>query len=61
MEISTRTKENVSFINDTLGFINDIFSALGSKEKKSDTYDKFAGVRKSRTSESTNLIYHNEV
>ncbi len=61
MEISTRTKENVSFINDTLGFINDIFSALGNKDKKNDTYAKFGGSRNKRSSESTNLIYHNEV
>ena len=61
MEISTRTKENVSFINDTLGFINDIFSALGNKEKKADTYAKLANGQKNRRSESTNLIYRNEV
>ena len=56
-EISIRVKENISFINETVGFINDIFSAFSSRDKRSDTY----GRNLKKRNISSNLIYHNEV
>ena len=56
-EISVRVKENVSFVNETLGFINDIFSSLSNSDKKPDTYSRIPGKKNG----SSNLIYHNEV
>jgi hypothetical protein len=56
-EIGVRVKENVSFINETLGFINDIFAAFSNIDKKPDTYDRSLKKRNG----SSNLIYHNEV
>jgi len=56
-EIGVRVKENVSFINDTLGFINDIFSSLSNTDEKPDTYGRDLKKRNG----SSNLIYHNEV
>lgn len=56
-EIGVRIKENVSFINETLGFINDIFSSLSNLDKKADTY----GRNLKKRNGSSNLIYHNEV
>jgi hypothetical protein len=56
-EIGTRIKENISFTNDTLGFINDIFSSLSNTDKKPDTYDRNLKKRNG----SSNLIYQNEV
>ncbi|MGD9156952.1 MAG: flagellar export chaperone FlgN [Desulfobacteraceae bacterium] len=56
-EIGVRVKENISFINETLGFINDIFSALSNPAKKPDTYGRDLQKRNG----SSNLIYHNEV
>jgi flagellar biosynthesis/type III secretory pathway chaperone len=57
MEIGIRIKENVSFINETLGFINDIFSVFRGADKKPDIYDRNLKKRNG----SSNLIYHNEV
>ncbi len=57
MEIGIRIKENVSFINETLGFINDIFSVFRGADKKPDIYDR--NLKKKNG--SSNLIYHNEV
>ena len=56
-EISVRVKENVSFINETLGFINDIFTSLSNGDNKPDTYARNLKKRNG----SSNLIYHNEV
>ena len=56
-EIGIRIKENLSFINETLGFINDLFSCFGNSNKKSETYDRNLKKRNG----SSNLIYHNEV
>ena len=56
-EISVRVKENVSFINETLGFINDLFWAFSNIDKKPDTYDRSLKKRNG----SSNLIYNNEV
>ena len=56
-EISVRIKENVYFIRDTLGFINDIFSVFANSTGKEKTY----GPSRKRQSESANLLYHNEV
>ena len=56
-EISIRVKENVSFINETLGFINDLFSSLSNTDKKPDIY----GRNLKKRNGSSNLIYHNEV
>ena len=57
MEIGIRIKENVSFINETLGFINDIFSVFRGLDKKPDIY----GRNLKKRNGSSNLIYHNEV
>lgn len=56
-EIGTRIKENISFINDTLGFITDLFSLFSNSDKKLGTY----GPKLKNRNEQTNLIYNNEV
>lgn len=56
-EISVRVKENISFVNETLCFINDIFSSLCKSDKKPDTYSRNPKKRNG----TSNLIYRNEV
>ena len=56
-EIGVRIKENVSFINETLGFINDLFASFSNIDKKPDTYCR--NLKKKNG--SSNLIYRNEV
>ncbi|MFC1891477.1 flagellar export chaperone FlgN [Thermodesulfobacteriota bacterium] len=56
-EIRVMVKENVSFINETLVFFNDmisIFTASGS-------FESVYGPAKNSRTEISNLIYHNEV
>jgi hypothetical protein len=56
-EIGARIKENISFINDTLGFINDLFLSLSNIKDKPDIY----GRERNKRNGLSNLIYHNEV
>jgi hypothetical protein len=56
-EIGARVKDNLSFINETLTFINDVFYTITNTDKKPDTY----GRDLKRRNRSSNLIYHNEV
>ena len=56
-EIGARVKENISFINDTLGFINDLFLSLSNIKDKPDIY----GRERNKRNGLSNLIYHNEV
>lgn len=56
-EIGIRVKENVSFINETLGFIDGLFSSLSNTDKRPDIYCRSLKKRNG----SSNLIYHNEV
>ncbi len=56
-EIGVRIKENISFINDTLGFISDLFSSLSGADKKPEIYDRNLKKRNG----PSNLIYRNEV
>lgn len=56
-EITVRVKENVLFINDTLSFINELFSILGKSGNSEITY----GPNKKSRGEAATLIYRNEV
>ena len=55
-EIRARLKENILFIRDTLGFINDIFSAFANNPHRERPY----GRSRHRQNGSGNLLYHNE-
>lgn len=55
-EIGVRLKENICFIRDTLGFINDIFSVFAGNARMEKTY----GPSRNRQSETGNLLYNNE-
>lgn len=56
-EIGARVRENVSFIQDTLGFLNEMISIFVAGAQPEPAYGP---VRKAPT-ESANLIYHREV
>lgn len=55
-EVGVRLKENIIFIRDTLGFINDIFSIFIRGENTEKTYGRYG----TRHNEPANLLYHNE-
>jgi len=56
-EIGARVRENVSFIQDTLGFLNEMISIFVAGAQPEPAYGP---VRKT-PNESANLIYHREV
>ena len=56
-EIRVRSKENVSFIHETLGFFDEIISSFVRGGRSDDSYHP---MRKSRKGTS-NLIYHKEI
>ena len=56
-EIRARVRENVSFIQDTLGFLDEMISIFITGAQPAPVYNP---VRKGRH-ESANLIYHREV
>lgn len=56
-EIFARIKENVSFIQETLGFIDEVVSSLASGKSQDQTYRPLSMAPK----EPTPMIYHREV
>jgi len=57
-EISARISENVSFINETLGFFNDLISAMTiNKDDRFNSYGPYGNPRRGQRS----LIYQGEV
>ena len=56
-EILTRVKENVSFIQETLGFMDEVVSSLASGKSGDQTYRPLSMAPK----EPSPMIYHREV
>ena len=56
-EIFTRVKENVSFIQETLGFMDDVVTSLASGKSGDQTYRPLSRAPK----EPAPMIYHREV
>ncbi len=56
-EIGARVRENVSFIQDTLGFIHEMISILATGVQPEPVY----GPARRTPNESASLIYHREV
>ena len=56
-EIFARVKENVSFVEETLGFIDDVVASLASGKSDDQTYRPLSRAPK----EPSPMIYHREV